>query len=103
MNESRRNILQSILAAPAAAAVGLSAPQVVKNQAGGNTLLVFRLTKPASHKAVQTCSDNIRSALDGHGFHDIRAIVLPEYLDMTVVHHIPEGAEKCLASERSKS
>lgn len=102
MNESRRNILQSLLAAPAAAAVGLSAPKVVENAAGGKTLLVFRLTKPASHKAVQTCSDNIRSALDGHGFHDIRAIVLPEYLDMTVVHHVPEGAEKCSDLERSR-
>lgn len=102
MNESRRNILQSLLAAPAAAAVGLSAPQVVENKAGGRTLLVFKLTKPATQAAVQACSDNIRSALDGHGFEEIRAIVLPEYLDMKV-HTIPEGAEKCSVSEQSNS
>ena len=101
MNESRRGLLQSLLAVPAVAAVGLSAPKVVDSATSGKTLLVFKMTKPATQAAVQNCSDNIRSALDGHGFHDIRAIVLPEYLDMTVVQTIPEGAEKCSDLERS--
>lgn len=100
MNESRRSMLQALFATPAAAA--LSSPTIVEADKSGRTLLVFKLTKPATQATVKACADNIRKALDGYGLADVRAIVLPEYLDLTV-HTIPEGAEKCSASERSNS
>lgn len=94
MNESRRNILQSLISAPAAVAVGLSAPKVVESIDAKKTLLVFRMTRPSPQKTVSDCAAVIREALDGHGMKDIRAILLPEYLDVTV-HSIHGGAEKC--------
>jgi hypothetical protein len=101
MNETRRSMLQALFATPAVAALS-TPPTIVEGDKPGRTLLVFKLTKPATQAAVQACADNIRKALDGHGFADIRAIVLPEYLDMKV-HAISEGAEKCSVSEQSNS
>lgn len=94
-------MLQALFATPAVAALS-SPPAIVEGDKPGRTLLVFKLTKPATQATVQACADNIRKALDGHGFADIRAIVLPEYLDMKV-HALPEGAEKCSDLERSRS
>lgn len=102
MNESRRNILQSLLAAPAVAAIGMKEPRVVENKVSGKTLLVFRLTQPAPAAALEQCKKEIREWLDIH-FAGCAGIILPAYMELSSVHTIPEGAEKCSVSEPSKS
>lgn len=102
MNESRRTLLQSLIATPAVAAVGLKEPQVVENKVSGKTLLVFRLTQPAPAAALDKCKKEIREWLDIH-FAGCAGIVLPAYMELSAVHTIPEGAETCSDSARSKS
>jgi len=94
VNESRRSLLQSLLAVPAVAAVGVKEPQVVENKVSGKTLLVFRLTQPAPVAAVEQCKKEIREWLDVH-FAGCAGIILPSYMELSAVHTIPEGAEKC--------
>ena len=97
MNESRRGLLQSLLAVPAVpavVAVGVKEPQVVENKVSGKTLLVFRLTQPAPAAAVEQCKKEIREWLDVH-FAGCDGIVLPAYMELSAVHAIPEGAENC--------
>lgn len=102
MNESRRNILQSLLAAPAVAAVGMKETKVVENAVRGKTLLVFRLTQPAPAAALDQCKKEIREWLEHH-LSDCTGIILPAYMELSSVHTIPEGAEKCSALEQSRS
>jgi len=98
MNETRRTILQSIFAVPAlAAAPGLAAaspPAVIENAQKTRTMLVFKLTKPTSQESIAILKTQIRSVLDDKGFADIPAIVLPEYLDLSVLS-LPQGEESC--------
>lgn len=99
MNETRRNLLQSIFAVPALAATpalaAASQPTVVENAQKTRTMLVFRLTKPTSRESVKMLGDQIRTFLDDKGFSDIPAIVLPEYLDVGVLSLPHQGDEAC--------
>jgi hypothetical protein len=95
VNETRRNLLQSIFAAPALAAVPVSPPTVVENSPGTRTLLVFKLKQPAPQSLIETLKTDIRSKLDAQGFSDIKAILLPEYLDVGVLSLPHQGEEAC--------
>lgn len=99
MNETRRNLLQSIFAVPAmAAAPGLSAvspPTVIENAQKTRTMLVFKLTKPTSQESIAILKAQVRDVLDNAGFSGIPAIVLPEYLDVGVLSLPHQGEEAC--------
>lgn len=101
MNDARRSLLKSILAAPAAGLV--SEPQVVESPESGKTLLVFRMTKPAPMAAIDQLRKEVRDVLDSRGFTDVSAILLPEYLELSQAVRLPQGEKPCSALERSRS
>jgi len=77
------------------ATILVSPPTVVENSPGTRTLLVFKLKQPAPLHVIETLKTDIRSKLDAQGFSDIKAILLPEYLDVGVLSLPHQGDEAC--------
>jgi len=87
VNDSRRGLLQSLLATPALAAAGIKNVEgkEVAVPKAGRTLLVFKFTAPATLDAHEHLSGKVRAMLDDAGLVDVPAILLPHCVDVQPV------------------
>jgi len=87
MNDSRRGLLQSLLAAPALAAAGIK--NVEAKEIGvpkvGRTLLVFRVTVPTTQDTFNFIVENVRDQMEKAGFGDVPAIVYPSHVEVQAI------------------
>ena len=92
MNDSRRGLLQSLIAAPALAAAGIKNVEAkeVAVPAAGRTLLVFRVTVPAPATALELILNKVHEALEKNGLGDVPAIVVPHHIEVQAIS-LPEG------------
>jgi hypothetical protein len=92
VNDSRRGLLQSLIAAPALAAAGIKNVEAkeINVPKVGRTLLVFRVTVPTTQDTFNFIVASVREQLEKAGLGDVPAIVYPSHIEVQAIS-LPEG------------